>query len=287
MSRVLVTAALGNVGREVATECAKRGLSVRIGGRSEAELTAKFPALEPTRLDFLDRGTWPHALADCDLVFLLRPPAIADMDATLNPFVDAAYAAGIKHIVFLSVAGADRMKWVPHRKVELHLESKGQAWTVLRPGFFAQNLQDAYRRDIVEDGRLYVPAARGRVAFLDVRDAAEVAARILESPVGFRGKALTLTGPEAITFERVAELLSTSLGKSIQYQAASILGYVWHLKTKRGMPWMQAIVQTYLHVGLRHGDAEKVEPTVEQQLGRRPRSMDAYIEHAASIWRAP
>ena len=56
MSRVLVTGALGNVGREVARECAKRGLSVRVGGRSEAELTAKFPELEPTRFDFLDRA---------------------------------------------------------------------------------------------------------------------------------------------------------------------------------------------------------------------------------------
>jgi len=285
MSRVLVTAALGNVGREVARECAQRGLTVRVAGRSEVELKARFPLFEAIRFDFLDRTTWAGALEGCEAVFLLRPPPLGDMDATLNPFVDAAYGAGTGHIVFLSVAGADRMKWVPHRKVELHLESTGRSWTVLRPGFFAQNLQDAYRRDIVEDGRLYVPAANGRVAFLDVRDAGAVAARIFEDPSGFRQQALTLTGPEAITFARVAELLSHTLGRTIRYQPASVAGYAWHLRARRKMSWMQVIVQTVLHVGLRRGDAEDVEPTVERLLGRPPGSLAAYIAREAGVWR--
>jgi len=207
------------------------------------------------------------------------------MDATLNPFIDAAYAAGIGHIVFLSVAGADKMKWVPHRKVELHLESTGQAWTVLRPGFFAQNLQDAYRRDIVEDGRLYVPAANGRVAFIDVRDAGAVAARIFETPTAFRQKALTLTGPEAVTFTRVAELLSAALGTPVRYEPASILGYAWHLRRRRAMSWMQVLVLTFLHFGLRGGDAEVVEPTAEQVLGRPAGSLADYIAREVEVWR--
>ena len=54
--------------------------------------------------------------------------------------------------------------------------------TLLRPGFFAQNLQDAYRRDIREEPRLHVPAGRGRVAFVDLRDPGEVAAMALIDP---------------------------------------------------------------------------------------------------------
>ncbi len=285
MTRVLVTAAQGNVGREVVRACTARGLTVRVAGRSEAELTARFPALQAVRFDFLDRATWPEALLGCDAVFLLRPPPLADMDATLHPVIDAAYAAGVQHIVFLSVAGADRSRWVPHRKVELHLASTGAAWTVLRPGFFAQNLQDAYRRDIVEDGRLYVPAGGGRVAFLDVRDAAEVAARIFEHPRTFRQQSLTLTGPEALTFARVAELLSIAVGQKVRYEPASVLGYAWHLRAQRQLSWMQAVVQTVLHVGLRRGDAERVEPTVAQLLGRPAGSMADYLAREAAVWR--
>ena len=78
---------------------------------------------------------------------------------------------------------------------------------MLRVGFFAQNLQDAYRRDRIEDGRLYVPAAADEVAFIDVHDAAAVAAPVFRDPAQFAAKALTLTGPVAVGFDDVAQVL--------------------------------------------------------------------------------
>ncbi len=285
MARVLVTAALGNVGREVARECAAAGFVVRVSDRDKAKAEQRFPGMEATALDFFDRSTWAPALEGCDFVFLLRPPPVGDMKTTLNPFIDAAWAAGVRHLVFLSVAGADTMKWVPHRKVELHLQASGTRWTVLRPGFFAQNLQDAYRQDILEDGRIYVPAGKGRVAFIDVSDVGAVTARVFLEFERFLGKALTLTGPVAVTFDEVARTLEQALDRPIKYEAASVLGYVCHLRKARRMSWLQIVIQTILHVGLRGGDAEKVEPTVEALLGRPPHSMQQYIERSIAIWR--
>jgi uncharacterized protein YbjT (DUF2867 family) len=238
-------------------------------------------------LDFTDPSTWARAVQGCDQVFLLRPPPIGDMDRTLNPFIDTAYAAGVKHIVFLSVAGADRMKWVPHHKVEVKLATYGPRYTLLRPGFFAQNLQEAYLRDINEDSRLYVPAAHGKVAFLDVFDVGDVAARVLAAPASFGGKALHLTGPEAMTFFDVAHILSQRIGRPITYRPATMLGYAWHLRHRRKMAWMQIMVQTILHVGLRKGDAEGVSPVVQDILGRSPRGLATYVEAALHLWRAP
>ena len=284
MSRILVTGALGNVGREVVRECEARGLEVRAALRDPNEDAKHFSGTETVAFDFLDRRTWERAVSGCSALFLLRPPPIGDMETTLCPFVDVAYAAGVKHVVFLSVAGADRMKWVPHRKVELHLEKTGKLWTLLRPGFFAQNLQDAYRKDIVEDNRIYVPAGEGRVAFVDVRDIAAVAGHVLASPETFRSQALTLTGPEAIPFTAVTETLTAVLGRTIRYDAATIPGYAWHLRTKRNMAWMQIAVQTILHVGLRGGDAETVDPTVERLLGRPARRLADYVRESAATW---
>jgi len=286
MNRILVTAGLGNVGSEVVRACIAQGLAVRVGDRDPKRLEAVFPDIEGKKLDFLNPTTWPVALEACDQVFLLRPPPIGDMDATLKPFIDMAYSKGVKHVVFLSVAGADRMKWVPHRKVELHLAAHDRGYTLLRPGFFAQNLGDAYARDIVEDGRLYVPAAQGRVAFLDVCDAGAVAARVFAEPSRFRGAALTLTGPAALTFDEVAAILSRALNRSIRYVPASVSGYAWHLRSKRQMPWIQIVIQTILHLGLRRGDAEEVDPTVERLLGRPARGLEDYIAGALATWRA-
>ena len=52
------------------------------------------------------------------------------------------------------------------------------------------------------------------------------------------------------------------------------------------MPWMQVIIQTILHVGLRRGDAERVEPTVEKVLGRPPLALSDYVERTADTWRS-
>lgn len=285
MPRVLVTAALGNVGREVVRECRDRGLSVRVADRHTPILNEHFSGVEQARFDYGEPSTWASALTGCNQVFLLRPPAVGNMASTLCPFIDAAYSLGVEHVVFLSVAGAERMRWVPHHKVEAHLLRSGKRWTILRPGFFAQNMESAYRQDIVEDDRIFLPAGEGRVAFVDVRDIGAVAASVFQNPSAFAGQALALTGPEAITFTQVAELLTRAVSRPIRYEPATIQGYVWHLRTKRKLTWMQTIIQTILHVGLRHGDAEEVVSTVAQVLGRPPGTMAAYVERSAATWR--
>ncbi|HVY31917.1 MAG TPA: NmrA family NAD(P)-binding protein [Polyangiaceae bacterium] len=281
--RILVTGARGNVGREVVRECVAHGFAVREAVRPNAASTRDVGS-DSVPFAFEQRATWERTLAGCDCLFLLRPPALANMDATLNPFIDAAHASGIEHIVFLSVSGAEKASWVPHRKVELHLLAAGKPWTLLRPGFFAQNLEDAYRSDIIEDARLYVPAADGRVAFLDVADVGAVSARLFEQPSDFAGKAFTLTGPRALTFYEVAQMLSERLVREIRYQPASVPGYLWHLTTRRRLPLMQAAVQAFLHFGLRHGDAESVTEDVELLLGRPASGLEQYIERCAAAW---
>jgi uncharacterized protein YbjT (DUF2867 family) len=188
----------------------------------------------------------------------------------------------VQHIVFLSVAGAETNRLVPHHAVEQALARSG-GWTVLRPGFFAQNFGDAYRRDIVEDGRVYVPAGRGRVAFVDVRDLGDLAARILEAPSAHEQRGYTLTGGEAIDFASAASWLSEALGRRVRYEPASIVGYVRHLRG-RGMPWAQIGVQTVLHAGLRFGQAERVDPTLARLLGRAPRTVREYVQDHRDLW---
>ena len=198
-------------------------------------------------------------------------------------FIDAARAAGVGQIVFLSVAGAGANPLVPHHAVEQRLQAEPGGWTILRPGFFVQNCQDAYRRDLREDDRLYVPAGDGQVAFVDLYDVAEVAASAFADPAGHSGQAYTLTGPEALGFETLAGELTEVLGRRIRYESASIFGYLGHLR-KRGLPWAQAVVQTILHVGLRFGQAATVDPTLARLLGRPGRSVGVYLAENTALW---
>ena len=279
---ILVTGASGNVGREVLRSLKDKPATIRIASRSPMPLGG--PANPDTvHLDFEDPTTYPNAIAGCQSVFLLRPPAIGNVKATLNPFINTARQAGVEQIVFLSVAGAERNPIVPHYAVEQHLQTHPGDWTILRPGFFAQNLGTAYRSDIGNDDRLYLPAGRGRVAFVDLRDVGRVAADALISPKTHRGQAYTLTGPRAFSFEEVAEFLTSALGREIRYESASIWGYARHLR-HQNKPWAQVLVQTLLHVGLRFGQAETVDPTLELLLDRKPLDVRDYIADHARLW---
>jgi uncharacterized protein YbjT (DUF2867 family) len=130
---------------------------------------------------------------------------------------------------------------------------------------------------------LFVPAGQGRVAFVDTRDIAEVAASALAAPGEHAGRAYTLTGPEAISFEEAARVLSRALGRPIAYVPASVAGYVRHLR-KAGMGAAQIAVQTVLHVGIRFGQAETVDPTSSALLGHAARALRDYVRDHIHLW---
>lgn len=255
---IFVTGAGGNVGSAVLSACREAGLAA-IGGERKGGAHRVF--------DFLDRNTWAPALEGATQLFLLRPPPISKVEESLNPFVDFARTRGVKHVVFLSVQGAESRPRIPHYAVEKHLERTGDDWTFLRPGFFAQNFTDAYRRDLTEDDRIYVPAGAGQVAFVDAVDLGRVAAHVFKAPERHRKQGYRLTGPRLFTFHDAARILSEATGRKIAYVPASIGGYAWHLVARRKLVLMQAVIQTYLHVGLRQGDAAIVDPLMEQLIG--------------------
>ncbi len=280
---VLVVGATGNVGGATASALLRAGVPVRAAGTDPAAVARRLPAAEPVRLDLRDPGTFAAAVRGASGLLLVRPPAVADVGRTLNPLLDAAQRHGVEHVVFSSVTGADRNRLVPHHRVERHLRASRMGWTILRPGFFAQNLADAYRRDIVEDDRVVVPAGDGRVAFVDTRDVGDAAAAVLADPAAHRGAAYVLTGGEALGFAEVADVLTRELGRTVRYRPASVPGYVRHLR-RAGLPVARIAVQTVLHADLRRGGAAAVDPTLGRLLRRAPRSLAQYVHDHRATW---
>jgi len=281
---IFVTGASGNVGKHVARELMRRGTPFRLGEHTAAADPVPDQGLPQTvRFDFLDASTYAPAVKGCSAVFLLRPPPIANTRKTLNVFIDATREAGVSQVVFVSVAGASHNPLVPHHAVEQHLRAGPPGWTILQPGFFMQNLGDAYRQDIRDDKRLYVPAGGGRVAFLDARDLAEVAVMALLSPLVHIGKTYHLTGPDALSFAQVAQVLTRELRQHIEYKPASVLGYAKHLH-QRGLPLAQITVQTLLHLGLRFGQAQELVDVLACLLERAPRRLASYVQDYRGLW---
>lgn len=277
---VLITGATGNVG--AAALAALRAAAVDVvAASSRADVAGA------RHLDFRDPATFGPALRGIRRLLLVRPPAMGDVKATLIPFVDAAWDAGVDHVVFLSVVGADQNPLLPHTRVEQHLARRGGA-TFLRAGFFAQNLTSTWRPDVVEDRRLFLPAGDGKVAFVDAEDLGAAAAVLLQRPPPTGCAPLDLTGEVAVSLADVAASIGAVTGSPVQYVPCSALAFFRHLWRRRHMPLAQAAILTALHVGLRKNDVEhgaaRVTPTLAQLLGRPPRSMAAFIAaHADAL----
>jgi len=279
---VLVTGATGTVGRHVVRGLLERGRPVRAAVRDPARADLP-PGVETVRLVFGDAGTYEAAFDGVGGLFLMRPPQIADVREKILPALAAARRAGVERVAFLSLQGAGRNRFVPHRRIEDDLREHGPAWTMLRAGFFLQNLIDPHGPDIAERDEIFLPAGAGRTAFVDARDVAEAAAIVLAEPE-HEHRAYELTGREALTYRQVAAALSEVLGREIRYVDAAPWSF-WTRMRARGHPRAQVAVMLALYTSCRLGLAAHVSPDLERVLGRPPRDVHAFARYAADAWR--
>ncbi len=277
---ILVTGATGTVGRHVAKGLAERDVPAVATTRRPGAADLPLPAV---RFDFEDPSTY-DAFDGIRRVFLVRPPALARVRSSIVPALDAAEAAGVKHVVFLSLLGAEQNPLVPHRWIEWSLQRSGMARTFLRSSFFMQNLATTHRADLRDRDRIIVPAGRGRTSFVDARDIAEVGVRALTED-GHCQAAYALTGAEALTYFEVAVLFSEVLGREIRYANPSVLEFVRHMRGQ-GHPWPFVLVMTGIYLTARVGLAETVTDDLERVLGRPPTSMRTFIQDYRARWTA-
>lgn len=278
---ILVTGASGNVGREVVRALVARGAAVRAAVYSRADRSA-LAGVALARFDFADPTTFRDAFAGVDRLFLVRPPAISNVERDIRPVIDYAASHGVNHIVFLSLIGAERNPVVPHAKIEALLMACGVPWTLLRCGFFMQNLDTTHRADIVERSDLFIPAGNGRTAFIDTRDIGDVAGRVLTEP-GHEGMVYELTGSEALSYDDVAAVMSAELGRPITYSRPSLPAFAWRMR-QRGHPWGYIAVMAAVYLTTRLGMARTVRPDAATLLGRPPLTLRQYVgDYAAKF----
>ncbi len=281
-ANILVTGATGNVGREVVRLLSVADYPVAAAVRSLVQ-SQKNPGrnVHYVLFDFTNPDTFADAFAGINKLFLVRPPAIADIHK-ITPALNAAKQAGVEEIVFLSIIGADKNRIVPHYAIERAIEQLNIPATFLRCSFFMQNLNTTHREDIRLRDRLFMPAGNGRTSFIDVRDIAAVAVKILteELPID---RAYNLTGATALTYSEVATIFTAVLDRQIQYTNPSIPIFVWQM-LRQGFPLPFVLVMVGIYTTARLGLADMVTTDVQQLLGRSPISMQQYVQEYRQCW---
>jgi uncharacterized protein YbjT (DUF2867 family) len=284
---ILVTGATGLNGGVLVRLLSSRGVPVRALVRNPARAAAltSLPNVEVVEGDMAHPETLAEPLRGVERAMLISSSDPAMLEVQSN-FIEAARKAGVRHVVKLSGIMPDidspfrfaRM----HGEAELKLERSGIAFTHLRAGEFMH----AYFRQvpaIVARGTFFLPMEDARIASIDVRDIAEVAARALTEP-GHEGKIYPLTGPEALSMSEVAEKLSTATGKTIRYVNIAP-EEARKAQLAAGVPPDRADALAELFAERRKGKESKVWPDIEDILGRRATTFDEFATRHAAIFR--
>jgi uncharacterized protein YbjT (DUF2867 family) len=282
-SPILVTGALGNVGTEIIKRLQAEGRGIRAADIDVEKMRARFgSSVEAVHFDFAQPRSYQQAFSGVEKMFLMRPPHIADVKRLMFPALDAAKLAGVKHVVFLSLIGIEKAKFLPHYKVEKYLKTLDLQTTFLRCSFFMQNLSTTHRKEIKEFNEIFVPVGNARTSFIDVRDIGEVAAATLTKP-GHGNKNYDLTGSESLDYWQVVKILSAALGRDITYRNPGPLRYF--IDTVRsGAPLVYALVTMLLYTSTRFGMADVVTQDVEKLLHRKPISFKQFVQDHKSNW---
>jgi uncharacterized protein YbjT (DUF2867 family) len=278
---ILVTGPNGNVGTELVRMLIADGtLPFRIAANTPAKIEKLYGADAPkVKFSFADRSTWDAALAGVTTVFLLFPlPHPGTARSWMLPFIDAAKAAGVRHMIYLSVPTGGTSKLVPHYTVERAIERSGMGYTFLRAAFFSQNLcRDitTHAVDIARSDEIIVPAGTGVTSFVDSRDVAEVAVNVMRDPASHAGQAYVLNGPELLDYHQVAAIFSEELGRPIHYREPSIFRF-WRTVGPR-VTWDTLLFMIGVYVMTRKGKNADMTDTLPRLLGRSPRTMRDFV----------
>jgi NAD(P)H dehydrogenase (quinone) len=270
---VLVIGASSRVGADVARDLVARGVAVRaMTRRPEATMPE---GAEVVRADLDAPASLSDACAGVQRLFLMSSPTSEQVRLETNA-IDAAEAAGVEHIVKISnipVPGLDSGLHGNHRAIEARLAASAIASTVLQPSFFSSVL--ARQLPLIRRGRFVMPTGNGRVAWIDPRDIAAVAAAVLadrEPPAG----AFRLTGPEALSGADVAARIAALAGRTVSLLQPPIESWQADLRSNGMDPWLVDST-VHLYEAVARDALAELSPNVERLAGRAPRPLDDWI----------
>lgn len=239
-------------------------------------------AVDWVLLDLEKPETYAGAMNGCDVLFLLRPPHLTDIDGIFRPLLVTAIKYGLRKVIFLSVQGAEKSSFIPHHKIEKLITDLGMDHIFVRPSYFMQNLTTTLREEIRKTGKIEIPSADARFNWIDVADIGRTTATLLLNFDFFKNHSYVLTGPENLSFSEVSQRIKRVLGLDIPHHSPGILSFF--IKRARRINPGYALIQTYLHAAPRFQQEPGIHNDILEITGIQPASIDSFLNRNADLF---
>ena len=281
MKRILITGATGNIGTEVVQYLYKleNESEIIVAVRNIESAKNKFPnypKLDFRTFDFEEQNSFNGAFKDIDVLFLLRPPHISEVDKYFQPLLESAKKNGIEKVVFLSVQGAEKSKVIPHNKIERLIKSNDFKYIFVRPSYFMQNLTTTLLPEILENQTITLPSGQAKFNWIDVINIGEVSAVLIKSFDKYQNSAYEITGTENKNFKEVTEIMTEITGTNFRFKTINPISFYFK-KRKSGVQSGFAIVMTILHFLPRFQKEPEISDNFFKLTGMKTTTLKEFI----------
>ena len=271
MAVIGVTGSTGRLGGKVAGRLAGSGARQRLVVRDPARAPDHAGATV-VQATYSDGDAVRRALDGLEVVIMVSAAEAVDRVEQHLTFVDAAAAAGVQHLVYVSFLGASPHATFTlardHWATEQRIKHSGMSFTFLRDSLYA----DFAVHLAGDDGVIRGPAGDGRASMVAIDDIAEVATEVLLRASSHRDVAYDLTGPAALTLTEVAEVLTAATGRRYSYHPETVAEAYASRAVYDAPPWqVDAWVSTYTAIAA--GEMAEVSTAIEDITGHAAASL--------------
>ncbi|GIK05146.1 hypothetical protein Aspvir_009248 [Aspergillus viridinutans] len=285
---ILVLGGRGKTASRLSLLLHNAGVPFLVGSSS----TSPVGPYKMTHFDWLNEDTWTNGFLRASLdgmdpisaVYLVGGHAPELVDPGLR-FINFARARGVNRFVLLSASNVDKGT---HSMgiLHAHLDTlEDVQYVVLRPTWFMENLlEDPHLGWIKEEDKIYSATGDGKIPFISADDIARVAFSILTDWKPQRAQEYFVAGPDLLSYDRIADILTTVLGRKITHVGLAEADLARLLRDDVGLPPDFAAMLASMETDVKHGAEERDSHDVKKMTGSSPRSFLDFAEKEKTRW---
>lgn len=277
MRFAIILGSNGLIGRRLLPLLRTAGVEAKSAGRSGADIY----------FDWSDPDTFQSALAGAQALYLVPPAMVASPAPQVERLLRIAREVGIRRVVAISSLGVTfptEPKESGRHEFENVVRASGIECAILRPSGFMQNFSEGFMLPAIKQAGIIASAAgSGTVAMVDSGDIAAVASAAL-TRADLLSSTLEITGSEAISFSKIAAMISAAAGRTITYQPIGE-PQMAQIMEAAGVPADYAAMLLGDQKAIRDGHAAVVTTTVREVTGLDPMRFADFAQANANVWR--